>query len=479
MAIAALIFDDDRYIVRFPMVCFSTMTIWLMYLTGKRLFGTAAGLLASALCTFSPICIGMSSFGRYFAMVQFLTLLALYFFWQALRGGGPVNRRSLWLAAVSFIAMFYTWEGAALIAPGMMLAAVALRRRRLRSLLANRSVWAAVIVVSLAILLQYCHSQLVKTQFLWYGTSLSDLTLKPMWRYPGAQPWYYVLESSWTQDAILPLLGLFGAGLLALRHPFRHGARFLLIVHLVTCLLMALTLPGLAWRYIHHLVPLPILFASAAAIALSRGICRLTRACPVPAYGRVVAAVLVAVLFALGSGVTLQLPEMRSLRIEGYGTRVLKFPDFEGCAKFLNDHLEDGDLVLATDPFHINHLIALSGREGWRTDFWLATALRFPGTIDDRRCLPLDRRDGTRMVVSLESLEDLFARHRRVWALVQSERHEVLNDRDVSIYLRQHMQVAHEDWESLVLFRGEHNRPASLRYQDEKSLRDSQSSFFP
>jgi len=34
-----------------------------------------------------------------------------------------------------------------------------------------------------------------------------------MWRYPipGVfQPWYYIWQSSWTQDALLPLLGLLG-----------------------------------------------------------------------------------------------------------------------------------------------------------------------------------------------------------------------------------------------------------------------------
>jgi hypothetical protein len=304
-----------------------------------------------------------------------------------------------------------------------------------------------------------------------------------MWRYPGLQPWYYVLESSWNQDAMLPVVGLFGAILLAVRHAWRRPLRFLLTIYLATCLIMSLTLPGLAWRYIHHLIPLMVLLASATLVVVAHRLRQLARqpGLPVlaPAYARVVTLGCAVAVIALASGLTIQLAEIRFLRVEGYGTRVLKFPNFEGPARYLSEHMNDTDVVLATDPFHINHLVHLTGRPDYRTEFWLSTALRFPATVDDRRSIPLDRRDGTKMVASLESLEDIFARHPRVWAVVQPERHEVLNDRDIGVFLRQHMDVVYEDWQSLVLFRGDKHRSAAMRRRCENVLNTAQAVYLP
>ncbi|MBY0525820.1 MAG: glycosyltransferase family 39 protein [Gemmataceae bacterium] len=483
MALASLFFEDDRYIVRFPMVCFSTLGIGLIYLVGRRMFDSLVGVVAAILYTFSPVCIGMASFGRYFSQVQFFTLLTFYFFWLTLRGCGPINCRALWLTAVSFIITFFSWEGAAFIALAMVPAGLFQRRGRLHTMLVNRSVWLAVLLVGSAVLLQYCHALLVKTQFLWYGTSLSDLSLKPMWRYPGLQPWYYVLEASWTQDALLPIVGLFGAIALAVRHPWRTRLRFLLTIYLGTCLFMSMTLPGLAWRYIHHLVPLSILLASVTIAAVVHHLARLSRNRALPLgwglYPRAVGVAGVIAVVALASGMTIELAEIRQVRVEGYGVTVYKFPNFEGPARYVSEHMAEGDIVLATDPFHINHLVRLTGRPEYRTNFWMSTALRFPATIDDCRTLPLDRRDGTRMVASLESLQDIFARHPRVWVLVQPERHEVLNDRDVGVFLRQHTDVVFEDWQSLVLFRGDKHRTALERRKSEDTLHRAQGVYLP
>jgi len=150
------------------------------------------------------------------------------FFWLTLRGAGPIDRRALWLTAFSFLGLFLTWEASALIAPGMVFAALVQRRGHLRPVLCSPAVWAAMVLVVLVIVIQASHVILQQTQFLWYGISLSDVKLIPMWRYPipGVfQPWYYIWQSSWTQDALLPLLACWGpwrwqSGTLATTRPF-------------------------------------------------------------------------------------------------------------------------------------------------------------------------------------------------------------------------------------------------------------------
>src|SRR5262249_46485913 len=153
--------------------------------------------------------------GRYFSQLQFFALLAVYWLWLTVRGAGPIDRRALGWTVASFLAMFLTWEASALIAPGMALAALMQRRGRVHTILARPAVWVGMVVVGVVVLLQRGHATLAQTQFLWYGMSLSDVRLIPMWRHQGFQPWYYLWESSWNQDALLPLLGLLGAGLLA------------------------------------------------------------------------------------------------------------------------------------------------------------------------------------------------------------------------------------------------------------------------
>src|SRR5262249_8160606 len=157
--------------------------IVLIYRAGRNLFNPATGLIAAALCAFSPICIAMSTFGRYCCQTQFFALLAVDCYWLTIRGGGPIDRRMLWLTALSFIAMFLSWEGSALIAVGMIVACLVQRRGRLHSILANGSVWLALVVVLMAILLQYSHATLVQSRFLWYGISLSDVKLMAMWKH--------------------------------------------------------------------------------------------------------------------------------------------------------------------------------------------------------------------------------------------------------------------------------------------------------
>jgi 4-amino-4-deoxy-L-arabinose transferase-like glycosyltransferase len=482
-ALAALAFDDDRYVVRFPAACWSALTILLIYLAGRGLFGHPVGLVAAILYTFSPVIIAMSNFGRYFSQLTFFTLLTVYLFWLTIRGTERLKAGALWGAAFSFIAMYLSWEGSALLAVGMMLAALLHRRGRLGTLFLNLHVWLAMLVVLMVIVVQYSHAVLGKTQFLWYGTSLSDLKLRPLWEYPTYQPWFYIWQSSWTQDAFLPMLGLLGAGVLAIRHGYRRPVRFLLVIHLGTCVLMASLLPAMAWRYIHHQIPLLILLASAALIAGVRSLVALGRQAENPPGWRVyawgVGGLVVVGLLLVGSGMTVQLTEMPSCRVEGYGLTTYKFPNLQGPARYVRTHLREGDVVLATDPFQVKHLMGLEDYPDGPPFFWPESRLLLSATLDDRRSLPLDRRDGTPMLPDRESFQELFARHPRIWYVVQPHRHYNQNTAEVSAFLRQHMEVVYEDFEALVLFRDRNHRSTWQRQANEQSLKEAQADFLP
>jgi 4-amino-4-deoxy-L-arabinose transferase-like glycosyltransferase len=477
LALTALFTQSDQYIVRFPAACFGTAIIVLIFVTGRRLFNTRTGLIVAALYTFSPVCIAMSNFGRYFSQLQFFTLLSVYYFWLTLRGTGPINRRALWLSVVGFIGMYLSWEAAALVALGMMLAALVQRAGRIRSMLANPSVIAAVVVVGLVVIAQLSFRSLQRSLRIEYGTGIDDLQLTPMWRYPIFEPWYYVFESSWNLDAFLPMLGLFGSGVLAIRHRWRRPVRFLLLIHVFTCWIMAALLPVMAWRYIHHMIPFTILLASATLSAALEGVGRLAQRVLVPRswrlYARGVSLAVALPLILLGSGITVQLPEMDRLRVQGYGLTVFKFPDLGGPSRFLREHLEPGDIVLASFPHSVNHFLVFR-----QTEYWPQSKLYLQALLDDARTLPLDRRSGAVMIDTRDELDDLFARHRRVWYVVVPSTHANQNSSDLSAFLRQHMDVAYQDFQTMVLLRDVHRR-ALMRVNNDQTLNSAKANYLP
>lgn len=481
-AAAALFFEDDRYIVRFPAVCWGALTVLLVFVCGRRLYGTAAGLLAAAVCAVGPTCVGMSCFGRYFAQLQFLTLLTVYALWLTVRRPGRLDRRALWLTAGSFVAAYLTWEGAGLLAPGLALAALVHWRRRPGALLAGRALWAALAVIAVVVLLQRCHRDLQQTQFLRYAVSLSSLKPTPMWENQLFRPWYYLGPASWTRDTLLPLLGLAGSVLLTVHRGFRRPTRFLLLSYLGGCLSLSFLLSVSAPRYAFHLTPLLALLGSAAVVAAVRGLVRPFRHPHVPpawrAYAGGLGAAAALTALALGSGRTVRLDELPDFVAEGYRPGVREFPDLEGPAAFLRGRVREGDVVLYSHPVLSHHLTGRD-RPDWSRDFTPLTTLRRSVTLDDHGALPLNPYDGTVTISSLDGLRDLFARNRRVWYVVIPSSHERQNNPEVSAFFRQNMDVVYEDFESLVLFRGDAHRPVRERARDDRVLGRAGANFLP
>jgi hypothetical protein len=481
---AALFFEDGRYFLRFPSICWSTLTIILLYVMGRRLFTRPVGLVAAAVFALSPMSIGMCTFGRYFAQVQFLTLFTVYAFWLTIYRRGPINTKALWLTAISFIAVYLSWEVAALTALGMIAAVLVHRRGRLRTVLQNRSVWLAMAVVLLAIGLQYSNRELSQTQYLWYGISLSDITLRPMWRYPVFRPFAYVLDATWNQDALIPLLGLAAGFGVALRHAFRHAMRFMLMVFCITCGSLALVLPAFASRYGDFLMPMLVLISSASLVAIARALVRLAwvgaPSFGWPSYGQAIGVLVVCTVAAAGGGLTLQLYEISTLRVVGYGLRAYKFPNLQGPTQYLYDHVQKGDLVLASDAQQIRYLMKLLGeRSDWPEYKWLANTLFLPATIDDVTTVPRDRRDGTQLTYGLKQLEQLFARYDRVWYIVCPDEHRRMNTSEVTAFIMEHMDVVYEDYDSFLFLRGDKHRDSGLRLLNRKEFIRSQINILP
>jgi hypothetical protein len=487
VALALPFFHDDCYVVRLPAVCWSMLTLGLIYIAGQRMFrNQAVGLTAAAIYALSPVIIQMTNFGRYFAQLQFFALLVTYCFWLTIEGTGPINRRALWWTVIAFIAMFLSWEASALMAVGMMMAALIERRGRLRSVLGAGSVYAGMIVILVVILVQMSHRNLRQVERLWYGTGASDITLTPMWRYPDFDLWYYIGEASWNRDLLLPMIGLVAALLLAVRHPFSRPARLLIIVFLATAWIEALGLPVKAPRYAYHLTPLLILLASAVVVAVVRRLVKLgdwrgaTSAWETGLRGAAWGCAIFVI--ALASGVTLQTTELTWAHSAGYRLTQYKFANMEAPIQFLRDHVREGDVVMSTAPHVVDHCLTLLGsprRMGLEKDLWPQSKLHLQASLDDTRAVPLHRLYGVVMPSSKAGIADVFARNPRIWYIVDPTFNHIINEEEITAYLRQSMQVVYEDFSSIVMFAGERHRPAFIRLTDEQALRASKAKYLP
>ncbi|MFH0983216.1 MAG: glycosyltransferase family 39 protein [Planctomycetota bacterium] len=490
-ALAGLVFDDERWIIRFPTAFWGTLTIFLLFWCGRNLFRPWVGVIAAALYAFSPSCIEMADYGRYYSQLQALTLLTVYFFYRTIASPGPLHRRALWLTVACFTAMFLSWEGSALIAPPLMLAAVIHRRDRLRTILADPAVWQGMLVVGAVVLLQSAHRNLVQIARPLFGSGASDVALTPMWRYPGFDLWYYVRASSWNADSWWPLLALCGGGLLALRHPFRRPARALLIIFLGVAIFQALVLPVTAQRYAYHFLPMWVLTASAALAAAGRELARVVSVGPAfqpvddrskirscrSAWLRTYAvglSVLATLAFGvLACGLTVDFGSQRAWRFTAANLEGLKQPGQEPSVRFVLNYLQPDDIVIVNGPHVIDHYL---GRD---SDYWLQTQLHLQATMDDKRSIPLHRLKGAVTLRDLDHVKEVFSRHPRVWFITEPGFNSLTNLEETSAFMRRNMDVVYEDYSSLVLFGGARHRPVKEQEQNEASLKNSGSSYLP
>lgn len=469
-SVALFFFEDDRYAMRVPSILWTILTIPLIHLVGRRMFRSpAVGLTAAVIYTFAPVGIAMSLFGRYFAQLQFFSLSSVWLFWETLQAEGSARRRYCWLTTASFGAVFLSWEGGALIASGMILAALLVYFVRSWNLLADIHALPCVVVAGLLLVLQFSHRTLQQTQSLWYGVSASDATLKIMWPYSVFQPLYYIWEASWNLDAGIPMLLLLMSLLLAVGSPWRRPLRFLLTAFLTTCLVTSAILSLIAWRYSYHLIPLLILPASATIVFAGHRVAALVHHAAGRGwhlYGRGIAFALTGGVLVVGSGLTVQTPELDFCHIQGYGLTQLKYVNLEAPCLYLRDRIARDDILLANAPDVVDHFLG-----DVRTNFWVHSTLHLPATLDDRNTQVIDRRNGTRMLSNLPEVQDIFARGGRIWYVVTPNGGNAGNTSDVSAFLRQHMDIVYEDYQSMVLVRDNRFRTAEMRQGNERALR--------
>jgi hypothetical protein len=337
-------------------------------------------------------------------------------------------------------------------------------------------VYTGGLFVLLVVAAQNAHRILQQTQRMWYGEGISDLSLKPMWRYPFFDIDFFLMNASWTRVALLPMIAFALACVMAVRHRWRVPIRFALVCLTTNALLMAALLPLRTNRYSYHLLPIFVLIGAAVIVWgceelwRASGAIELTR--PQRLYARSLAVGLAVVLVGLASGWSVRPSELDDYLVAAYDVRQLRYPHWDGPTEYLRSHLREGDVILATFPHTQNFLMATAGDkvEDFKgVDFWMESTLIVQATIGDSRAMPRDRRSGAPMIYDIAQLKQLFTEHDRVWYCTTRFGQSRINDASVSQFLRQNMDVVYEDFTTAVMLRDNNHRPAPLRVEEEES----------
>jgi uncharacterized membrane protein len=122
---------DDLQVLRFPSVLAGTgAVIFLFFLTRFLTGNAAAGLIAAFCLTVDPISVRWSAYVRMYALLQMLTILAVWLFFRLLFS--PPNRKGLFLFVAVFWVAVFTHIAALLIWPGLALGALLIHRWSLK-----------------------------------------------------------------------------------------------------------------------------------------------------------------------------------------------------------------------------------------------------------------------------------------------------------------------------------------------------------
>jgi hypothetical protein len=415
--------------VRLAGVLFGVATIPLLYAAGRSLFSARVGLLAALLFAWLPFAIKMSHYARYPSMLAFFALATAWLLCEALRDG--FDRRTYVLGVAAAGLMYLSWEGSALMMPGL-LAGVFLLRRRDVSWLGHRALWVGGGVFILLVFVQMSARIHFNADWPGLGIGISQLVPTPLWRQPLFDPWVYGLKFFGLENVQTTSL-LAAAGLVfAVRD---RVLSFVYAVLLLTTAVMTLFLETQDSRHLYYMLPL-LLLAGARAFW---GMAELVGGGLDGRRGERLAHAGLLVLFLLSAN-----------------PYVLKLYGLPG-----NHNVEDVRLE-ADRPAGVSlafpdatpqrpltrSVVSFQPHVAWfylgRADYYSESRLQIPVAVASDTAEPVHRLTGSPLLYSLEDLRWVLTYDPNA-VIVTPQRGARLLSRDVRRFLSEEMKVVYED----------------------------------
>jgi hypothetical protein len=414
LALAGL-FGYTEWTLRMPACLMGTLCIGIMALLGRRLFNWRTGLIAALVYACLPLDIRWAQNSFYPQQCQFMGLLTIYLFYEAVRFR-PLRHGYLTAATVSFCLTYLSWEGSAFLLPSLFIGLLVLRWGEWWWL-KEFHLYRCLFFIGAVVIAQYCSRMLAGAPYLQVGSGLSNLIGPSLFFLtPAYQPLFYVYNLWLTENhvffTVVAIVGL----------PFcwsHRGFRYVFAMLVSLWILHTNFIAALAPRYAYYYQPLLVLSGVAATVILCEALVALARRESSSAIAilcsQVSAVVLMALLFLTSNDWLFKEYQLSTNGDQpGLMTRMNTYRyDYRGAAHYVSAHYQAGDVVLPGVP----HIFAFyAGRPGdYFVDTLLASKVPYnpflpqPGFIDKFGGLPVLR--------NLDELKEVTSRARRVWVV--------------------------------------------------------------
>ena len=436
--------------MRLPSCIMGTLCIGVIALMGRRLFNWRVGLFTAFVYACMPLDIRWAQNAFYPSQCQFLTLLTIWFFYEAIRVR-PLQRRYLTAAAVTFCLTYLSWEGTGFLLPAVFIALMVVRPFEWWWL-KEFHLYRCLFFMAAVVVAQYCSRTIAGDPYLMVGSGLSNVAGPSLFFLtPAYTPEFYI-DKLWLSEnqvffTIMIFLGL----------PFcwaKRGFRYVLTVLFVLWFLHTNFLAALSPRYCYYYQPLVILAGSAAAITLYDRLVSLAHRAGDATVARVAAhATGLAVLTLL----FLQSNEavMKEYALSSKGdeptlmTRMNTYRyDYRGAADYVKSHFRPGDRIIPGIPHVFAWYAGMSG--DYSMDTLLGTKTGYDQLLAEPRFV--DKFAGLPVVRNITELREVISPAHRTWVVFAPYANfEKLESPAVLDYLHQTGRIEFESYRAKVM----------------------------
>lgn len=454
LALSAAFFGYSEWAMRLPSCIMATLSIGVVGLMGRRIFGWRTGLITALIYACLPLNIRWGQNAFYPTQCQFMAMLTVWLFYEAIQVR-PFHRKYLTAATVTFCLMYLSWEGSAFMLPALVVALILVRWRDW-SWLWDFHLYRCLFFIGAVVIAQYCSRYLAGLPYLAVGSGLSNLTGPSLFFLaPGYQPMFYV------QKLLLSENHVFFTVMILVGLPFcwKHtGFRYTVVILAILVILHTNFLAALSPRYAYYYQPLVLLGGVAVTVMLYDRILALARAAGDSSVARFAAhatgAAMLVLLFVQSNESVLKVyrlsilgdaPQMMS-RMNTYRY------DYRGAANYVMRHGKPGDVILPGIPHVFNFYAGIPG------DYFLDTLYSSKVPYNQLLSEPRysDKFGGLPVIRNVTELKEVVNRSGRTWVLFAPyASFEKFNSPAVLDYIHDHAKTVFESYRvKIYLFQG-------------------------
>jgi hypothetical protein len=449
IALAVKLFGLNDFALRLPAALFGIATISLIYVVGTQVFNRPVGLLAATIYTFCPQAIIWAQYLWHPQQTQFFALLTSSLFYRAIRTT-PLSPRYLYLAALSFIITYLSWEGAGFFLPALSLGLLAVKGREW-TWVRDRHLWLAVALVCVAVMLQLIRRTLLQYPYLVVGQGLSDVSLPTLYFLdPMYDPIFYLKNFLWLENnVVLTLLLLAGMPFIVRQCGFAYFCALMFSV----IFMMTNLLSNAATRYVYYLQPFLILSASASSLyILNRTILFVQNT--VYHFIYIVKYVVSAVFILIIISSTSMFMKLYALSNFSYQSGIyirtgIYYIDYKNTSKYVESHYRSGDLVISVMPGSLDFYSRIESN--YFIENYTIRQVFYDPTESYLRYL--ERTVGNPVIRDFDELHDIINNYDRVWviAVPYSIFLKTLSE-EMKQYIQKEGKVVYESYNARVYF---------------------------